>query len=109
MCNLDCGEGWLRPMERRRAACAPIWNPLLTLCPAAIARLWVLHDVKGYEHQEIARMTGRATGTSKSQLNRARAKVRELLAPRKTESQHLEKLFHSVSMQSGSGPCPRLS
>lgn len=50
--------------------------------PSGYRQTLVLHDVKGYEHQEIARMTGRATGTSKSQLNRARAKVRELLAPR---------------------------
>jgi RNA polymerase sigma-70 factor (ECF subfamily) len=46
----------------------------------------VLHDVEGFTHDEIARMLGIATGTSKSQLARARQRVREMLAsglPRK--------------------------
>jgi RNA polymerase sigma-70 factor (ECF subfamily) len=42
----------------------------------------MLHDVEGYEHQEIARMLGCAVGTSKSQLHKARLKVRQLLANR---------------------------
>lgn len=42
----------------------------------------MLHDVEGYEHQEIARMLGCAVGTSKSQLHKARLKVRELLIGR---------------------------
>lgn len=40
----------------------------------------VLHDVAGYEHREIAEMTGVAVGTSKSQLHRARMKLREIMA-----------------------------
>jgi RNA polymerase sigma-70 factor (ECF subfamily) len=43
----------------------------------------MLHDVEGYEHQEIARMLGCAVGTSKSQLHKARLKVRELLIGRR--------------------------
>ena len=42
----------------------------------------LLHDVEGYEHQEIARMLGCAVGTSKSQLHKARMRVRELLLGR---------------------------
>ena len=34
--------------------------------------MFVLHDVEGYKHEEIAHMTGVATGTSKAQLHRAR-------------------------------------
>jgi RNA polymerase sigma-70 factor (ECF subfamily) len=34
--------------------------------------VFVLHDVEGYQHPEIARMTGIAVGTSKAQLFRAR-------------------------------------
>jgi RNA polymerase sigma-70 factor (ECF subfamily) len=37
----------------------------------------VLHDVHGYEHREIASILGWATGTSKSQLHKARLRVRE--------------------------------
>src|SRR5919107_3198594 len=53
---------------------------------AAIARLpdgarqvFVLHDVEGYRHEEIADMLGLAAGTSKSQLHRARMALRQHL------------------------------
>ena len=39
----------------------------------------VLHDVEGYDHDEIARMLGVAEGTSKSQLHKARLKLRNIL------------------------------
>lgn len=39
----------------------------------------VLHDVHGYEHREIASILGWASGTSKSQLHKARLRVRESL------------------------------
>ena len=41
----------------------------------------VLHDIEGLEHEEIARILGVSVGTSKSQLHKARARMRELLAP----------------------------
>jgi len=40
----------------------------------------VLHDVEGYTHEEIAAQLNIAPGTSKSQLHKARARMRELLA-----------------------------
>jgi RNA polymerase sigma-70 factor (ECF subfamily) len=40
----------------------------------------VLHDVEGYEHREIAQMLGIAEGTSKSQVFKARLKLRAVLA-----------------------------
>jgi RNA polymerase sigma-70 factor, ECF subfamily len=53
---------------------------------AAIARLpdgarqvFVLHDIQGYRHEEIAGMLGLAAGTSKSQLHRARMTLRQHL------------------------------
>jgi RNA polymerase sigma-70 factor (ECF subfamily) len=56
---------------------------------AAIARLadgaravFVLHDVEGLEHREIARILGISEGTSKSQLHKARFRLRELLGRR---------------------------
>jgi len=51
---------------------------IATLPPGA-RRVFVLHDVEGYRHQEIADMTGVATGTSKAQLHRARRLLREVL------------------------------
>ena len=41
--------------------------------------VFVLHDVEGHEHEEIARMLKCSIGTSKSQLHKARMKLRGLL------------------------------
>jgi RNA polymerase sigma-70 factor (ECF subfamily) len=42
--------------------------------------VFLLHDVEGYTHEEIAQELGITTGGSKSQLFKARAKLRRLLA-----------------------------
>ena len=47
--------------------------------PPGYRTVFVLHDVEGYEHEEIGRMLGCAVGTSKSQLHKARMKLRNLL------------------------------
>lgn len=47
--------------------------------PAGARDVFVLHDVHGYTHGEIGRMLGVATGTSKSQLTRARTLLRASL------------------------------
>jgi RNA polymerase sigma-70 factor (ECF subfamily) len=47
--------------------------------PNGAREVFVLHDVEGYQHGEIAEMTGVATGTSKAQLHRARKLLREKL------------------------------
>jgi len=41
--------------------------------------MFILHDVEGYEHHEIARILGCSAGNSKSQLYKARLRLRELL------------------------------
>lgn len=48
--------------------------------PPGYRTVFVLHDVEGYEHAEIGRMLGCTVGTSKSQLHKARLKLRGLLA-----------------------------
>jgi RNA polymerase sigma-70 factor (ECF subfamily) len=47
--------------------------------PPGYRRIFVLHDVEGYEHNEIATMVGCSIGNSKSQLHKARRKLRESL------------------------------
>jgi RNA polymerase sigma-70 factor (ECF subfamily) len=39
----------------------------------------VLHDVEGFDHAEVGRLLGIAEGTSKSQVHKARLKIREIL------------------------------
>ncbi len=48
--------------------------------PDGARTVFVLHDVEGYRHKEIARLTGLAEGTSKAQLHRARRLLRKALA-----------------------------
>lgn len=47
--------------------------------PAGYKNVFMLHDVQGFEHEEVARILGCSVGTSKSQLHKARLKLQKLL------------------------------
>ena len=47
--------------------------------PLGYKNVFVLHDVEGFEHEEVARILGCSVGTSKSQLHKARLKLQKLL------------------------------
>ena len=47
--------------------------------PPGYKSAFVLHDVEGYEHEEVSKILGISVGTSKSQLHKARLKLRGLL------------------------------
>jgi RNA polymerase sigma-70 factor (ECF subfamily) len=47
--------------------------------PPGFREVFVLHDIEGFTHDEIAELLGLVAGTSKSQLSRARQRVRQLL------------------------------
>jgi RNA polymerase sigma-70 factor (ECF subfamily) len=51
--------------------------------PERLRSVFLLHDVQGYKHEEIARMLGISAGTSKSQLFKARIRIREWLKENK--------------------------
>jgi RNA polymerase sigma-70 factor (ECF subfamily) len=57
--------------------------------PKGYRSFFVLHDVEGYEHNEIASMVGCSIGNSKSQLHKARMKLRQILQ-RKIETEKNE-------------------
>jgi len=61
------------PLLRRRLEAA------LQDLPARMRAVIVLHDVEGHTHEEVADILGIAPGTSKSQLFKARARMREQL------------------------------
>ena len=48
--------------------------------PAGLRTVYVLHDIEGYRHGEIARLTGVAEGTTRAQLHQARRKLMEMLS-----------------------------
>lgn len=51
----------------------------VTKLPPGARRVFVLHDVEGYKHEEIAEMLGVTSGATKAQLHRARLLLREAL------------------------------
>ena len=53
----------------------------VAMLPPGVRRAFVLHDLEGYSHEEIARMTGLAAGTLRAQLHRARQLLMEILRP----------------------------
>jgi RNA polymerase sigma-70 factor (ECF subfamily) len=53
--------------------------------PPGYRTIFLLHEVEGYEHQEIAEMLSCSVGNSKSQLYKAKLRFRELLAPSPVE------------------------
>ena len=53
--------------------------------PPGYRTIFVLHDVEGYEHNEIAGIVGCSIGNSKSQLHKARMKLRDLLKLNRAE------------------------
>ncbi len=54
--------------------------------PAGYRTIFLLHEIKGYEHQEIAKILRCSVGNSKSQLHKAKLKMRELLGYQKNQA-----------------------
>ena len=52
-------------------------NEAIAKLPAGARQIFVLHDVQGYKHEEIAELCGITAGGSKAQLHRARLLLRE--------------------------------
>ena len=69
-------EGQVPPIDVEQAI--DLERAIAALPPGA-RRVFVLHDVAGYRHEEIARMTGLAEGTLRAQLHRARRLLMEAL------------------------------
>jgi RNA polymerase sigma-70 factor (ECF subfamily) len=51
----------------------------IEVLPNGYKTAFLLHDIQGYDHREIAEMFGYSTGNSKSQLHKARVRLRSLL------------------------------
>jgi RNA polymerase sigma-70 factor (ECF subfamily) len=73
-----------KPDNRLRASVErlAIMRALETLSPG-YRRIFELHEIEGYEHQEIARLLHCSVGNSKSQLHKARLQLRRRLRPSK--------------------------
>jgi RNA polymerase sigma-70 factor (ECF subfamily) len=78
--ELDEDAVVVEPDDEAPFVMASIEDAAAQLAPGA-RTVFVLHDVEGYTHEEIAELLGITSGGSKSQLFKARAKLRRLLAP----------------------------
>ncbi len=86
---------FLRKRKRRQAvsleACGEIPSTsvgvkdliegMVSTLPEGYRKIFILHDIQGLKHSEIAEVLGISQGASKSQLHRARAQLREKLRP----------------------------
>jgi len=69
--------------------------------PPGYRTVFVLHDVQGFEHNEIAGIMGCSVGNSKSQLHKARTRLRELLQEDIRDQARAER--HAAKTQAGLG------
>ncbi len=71
-------------VDERLAACADrlALTRAISALPPGYRTIFVLHEMQGYEHQEIARRLHCSIGNSKSQLHKAKLRMREVLAAR---------------------------
>jgi len=57
-----------------------LFSEVMAKLPEGYRQAIILYDIEGLEHKEIAERRGRSIGTSKSQLHKARAMLRELIS-----------------------------
>ena len=71
-------SGTANPQKMRIVDKIALDNAIAQL-PNGYKNVFQLHDVEGFEHEEVARILGCSVGTSKSQLHKARLKLQKLL------------------------------
>jgi RNA polymerase sigma-70 factor (ECF subfamily) len=80
--------------------------------PEGCRQIFSLHEVEGYQHHEIAKMLDCSVGNSKSQLHKAKMKMRDLLFPKRRILRRVTASPSSSAVSSdsvGNGVRPRLS
>ncbi len=77
----NLGEMPAPPVTERDPGLQSRIEAALALLPAGYRAILVLHDVEGLSHEECAAILECRVGTCKSQLHKARARMRELLGP----------------------------
>lgn len=68
------------PARTGRSDLGMDFESALAALPGGARQVFVLHDIEGYRHEEIATLLGVTTGTTKAQLHRARMLLRRRLA-----------------------------
>lgn len=77
--------------------------------PEGCRQIFVLHEVQGYQHHEIAKLLDCSVGNSKSQLHKAKMKMRDLLFPKRRHLRRLASNSATESVPPGENNIPQLS
>ncbi|MBU4203399.1 MAG: RNA polymerase sigma factor [Acidobacteria bacterium] len=76
--DMDDVTGDVEDKSREKILSKPLEEAIRAL-PSKLKSVFLLHDLQGYKHREIAEILGWSVGTSKSQLFKARMKMRAFL------------------------------
>ena len=71
--------------------------------PDGYRTIFLLHEVEGYEHQEIAELLECSVGNSKSQLHKAKLRIRELLGRARQENEPVSSTRAARARSKGNG------
>jgi RNA polymerase sigma-70 factor, ECF subfamily len=77
--------------------------------PEGCRQIFVLHEVQGYQHHEIAKLLDCSVGNSKSQLHKAKIKLRDLLFPKRRRLRRTTTSPATESVSSVRNNIPQLS
>ena len=78
--HASCGEIGAQSMNPSGLLDRIDLQTAIDVLPNGYRTTFVLHDIHGYDHREIAKMFGHSAGSSKSQLHKARLRLRKLLS-----------------------------
>src|ERR1700693_1187318 len=73
--------------------------------PAGCRQIFDLHEVEGYQHHEIAEILQCSIGNSKSQLHKAKMKMRDVLFPKRKPSRTSKSCEAAGSMAKSTTQC----
>jgi len=96
--NVPCGEIGGFDAHLRGLSSKIDLEAAIDLLPKGYKSVFILHDVQGYEHKEIAEIFKYSIGNSKSQLHKARKRLRKLLCDNKEMHQHAELLSNPLTV-----------
>jgi RNA polymerase sigma-70 factor (ECF subfamily) len=80
LAEAESGRGVMQRVGAADPGIAIDLERAIAALPSGARRAFVLHDVEGFSHAEIAELTGLAEGTIRAQLHRARKLLTEALA-----------------------------
>ena len=91
--DADCGKHEVAQLDHRlnESLDRIALSRALEALPSGYRTIFELHEIGGYGHREIAKLLRCSVGNSKSQLHKAKQRIRECLVSRRQLARHLER------------------